>query len=143
MGIVVDEYALLEGIVTRTDLLEAIAGDIPDVGEEPEIVEQNDGTFVIDGMSPADEAFNRLDITRRPEGNSTPLPALRSLFLAEYLPSVINSAGRSGASKSLKWIVNGSVRCSFQGYPMILALRAEADRLLLGALSRYLLALAG
>ena len=69
LGIVVDEYGWLQGIVTRTNLLEAIAGYIPELGEEPEIVEQNDGSFVVDGRTPADEAFVRLDINRMPEGD--------------------------------------------------------------------------
>lgn len=31
VGVIVDEYGALQGMVTRTDLLEAIAGDLPDV----------------------------------------------------------------------------------------------------------------
>jgi hypothetical protein len=31
--------------VTRTDLLESIAGDLPDVGEKAEVPEQEDGTL--------------------------------------------------------------------------------------------------
>ncbi len=69
VGIVVDEYGALQGIVTRTDLLESVAGDLPDVGEEPEIRARKDGTFLIDGKMAADEAFIRLDIGRRPEGD--------------------------------------------------------------------------
>ena len=69
MGIIVDEYGLLKGIVTRTDLLEAIAGEIPGVGEESEVLEQDDSTLRIDGRMAADEAFIRLGISRRPEGN--------------------------------------------------------------------------
>jgi CBS domain containing-hemolysin-like protein len=30
MAIVVDDYGTLQGIVTQTDFLEAIAGDLPD-----------------------------------------------------------------------------------------------------------------
>jgi putative hemolysin len=68
MAIVVDEYGNLEGIVTQTDLLEAIAGDIPDTeDDEPMVVERADGSLLVDGMMPAVDAFERLGITERPE----------------------------------------------------------------------------
>lgn len=68
MAIVVDEYGDLEGIVTQTDLLEAIAGDIPDAeDEEPLVVERSDGSLLIDGMMPVVEAFERLGLGERPD----------------------------------------------------------------------------
>uniref|UniRef100_A0A9E7ZZ71 Transporter-associated domain-containing protein n=1 Tax=Bosea sp. NBC_00436 TaxID=2969620 RepID=A0A9E7ZZ71_9HYPH len=49
-AVVIDEYGGLDGIVTQTELLEAIAGDPPDVeGEEPDMVEHEDGSLLIGG----------------------------------------------------------------------------------------------
>lgn len=60
---IVDEYGVLQGIVTQTDLLEAIAGDLPDVeGEEPDVIEREDGSLLIDGMMSAQDALDRLGI---------------------------------------------------------------------------------
>jgi len=39
MMIVVDEYGSFQGVVTRTDVLEAIAGEMPDRGEGPQVQE--------------------------------------------------------------------------------------------------------
>jgi len=51
LAIVLDEYGSLEGIVTKTDLLEAIAGDLAEMeGEEPDIVERADGSLLIDRL---------------------------------------------------------------------------------------------
>lgn len=67
LAIVIDEYGSLDGIVTQTDLLEAIAGDLPATeDEEPDIVEREDGSLLIDGMMPAHEAFERLGFRSRP-----------------------------------------------------------------------------
>jgi len=66
LALVVDEYGSLDGIVTQTDLLEAMAGDLPGVeGEEPDIVERADGSLLIDGMMPAHGAFSRLGLRLR------------------------------------------------------------------------------
>ncbi|MGK9167705.1 hemolysin family protein [Inquilinus limosus] len=67
LAVVMDEYGTLEGIVTQTDLLEAIAGEIPEAGEEPAIVTREDGSYLIDGLTSAAEAFGRLHIRRWPE----------------------------------------------------------------------------
>jgi CBS domain containing-hemolysin-like protein len=66
MTMIVDEYGILQGIVTQTDLLEAIAGDLPDVeGEEEDVVEREDGSLLIDGMMSAQDAFDRLGMRVR------------------------------------------------------------------------------
>jgi putative hemolysin len=67
LATIVNEYGVLEGIVTQTDLLEAIAGDLADVeGEEPDMVERDDGSLLIDGMMSAQDAFDRLNLRTRP-----------------------------------------------------------------------------
>src|SRR3990170_2246432 len=70
LATILDEYGVLQGIVTQTDLLEVIAGELPDVeGEEPGIVERADGSLLIDGMMSAQDAFDRLGFRIRPEGD--------------------------------------------------------------------------
>ena len=64
MALVVDEYGTIEGIITLTDILEAIVGDIasPGVLEEPPIIQRDEGTWLVKGMLPIDElkAFFRI-----------------------------------------------------------------------------------
>jgi putative hemolysin len=53
MAVVVDEYGVLEGIVTPTDILTAIAGELPeDVADmqEETAVQRDDGSWLMDGM---------------------------------------------------------------------------------------------
>ncbi|MFD1626830.1 hemolysin family protein [Azospirillum griseum] len=57
MAVVVDEYGSVEGIVTMTDILEAIAGELPDLGQDGDssAVQREDGSWLVDGMSPVEE----------------------------------------------------------------------------------------
>ncbi|MFA5399808.1 MAG: hemolysin family protein [Dehalococcoidia bacterium] len=54
---VIDEYGMTKGLVTLTDVIEAVAGDLPELGEDmtPEITQRDDGSWLIDGMLPTDE----------------------------------------------------------------------------------------
>jgi len=64
LALVVDEYGSVEGIVTQTDLLEAVAGDIPEsADEELDVVERGDGSLLMNGMMAAYEALDRLGIS--------------------------------------------------------------------------------
>lgn len=57
MAIIVDEYGLTQGIATPTDILEAIAGHMTEVGEDDSksLVRRADGTWLADGRMPIDE----------------------------------------------------------------------------------------
>ncbi len=57
LAMVIDEYGSVAGIVTLTDILEAIVGDIPasDQPEEPQAIQREDGTWLADGMLTTDE----------------------------------------------------------------------------------------
>ncbi len=69
MALVIDEHGGLEGLVTLNDILAAIVGDIPDGGEvaEPDVVEREDGSWLIDGMLQIDEFQELLEIKQLPE----------------------------------------------------------------------------
>jgi putative hemolysin len=56
MALVVDEYGDLEGLVTLTDILEALVGELSGGADsDPRIVHREDGTFLVDGMLGLDE----------------------------------------------------------------------------------------
>ena len=69
MGLVVDEYGEVEGIITVEDLLEAVVGDMPErgLGEEPAIFHRDDGTMLMDGLLPLDEVKLALDLESLPD----------------------------------------------------------------------------
>jgi CBS domain containing-hemolysin-like protein len=86
LAIVIDEYGSLEGIVTQTDLLEAIAGDLPDADEQPDVVERKDGSLLIDGMMLAYDAFNRLGLKVRDMDGDFHTVAGFALSCLDHLP---------------------------------------------------------
>jgi putative hemolysin len=54
VAVVVDEYGGMQGIVTLTDVLEAIVGTVasPDQEPEPTAVHREDGSWLVDGLLP-------------------------------------------------------------------------------------------
>ncbi len=68
MALVVDEYGGLEGIVTLTDVLEAIVGDLPEAGrsERPAISENPEGGLIVDGLVAIEDFKIRLGLQALP-----------------------------------------------------------------------------
>lgn len=63
LAIVVDEFGDVQGLVTFTDVLEAIVGDMGHPGDagEPRVVQRADGSWLIDGTTPVAEVFDLLE----------------------------------------------------------------------------------
>ncbi len=57
IALVVDEYGNVQGLLSLTDILEAIVGDIPTVNEleEKEIIKRDNNSWYIDGLLSVDE----------------------------------------------------------------------------------------
>ncbi|MEH2289353.1 hemolysin family protein [Nostoc sp.] len=66
LALIVDEYGVTQGLVTITDIVEAIVGDIPTSEElaDPDIVQREDGSWLLDGLLPIDELKEILDIRK-------------------------------------------------------------------------------
>jgi putative hemolysin len=64
VAIVVDEHGVIVGLVTPTDILEAIVGDLPDsgAGATAELVRRDDGSLLVDGLLPVEELVERLGL---------------------------------------------------------------------------------
>jgi len=72
LAIVLDEYGSVQGIVALVDLLEGLVGDIPHIDElaEPQIVQRNDGSWLVDGSLSVEEFKEGLNINSLPEEDS-------------------------------------------------------------------------
>ncbi|MDX2265944.1 MAG: hemolysin family protein [Hyphomicrobiales bacterium] len=65
MAIVIDEYGTTEGIVTAADWLEAIVGALPsNYGDDEgaQIVQREDGSWLVDGLTPVEEVYLSLGV---------------------------------------------------------------------------------
>lgn len=61
---IVDEYGSMQGMITLNDILEAIVGDLPQQNlEDYEIVEREDGSFLVDAQIPFYDFLSRFEKT--------------------------------------------------------------------------------
>ncbi|MFN0072702.1 MAG: hemolysin family protein [Chloroflexota bacterium] len=83
LGLVIDEYGGVEGLVTLKDLLEAIVGDVPasDEEDEPAIVQRADGSWLVDGLVPLDQLRDTIGLNNIPPEATEQVHTLAGLML--------------------------------------------------------------
>ena len=69
IALVTDEYGGIEGLVTLTDLMEAIVGDLPSAEDldQPQIIRREDGSWLLDGALDISEFKELLQRTSLPD----------------------------------------------------------------------------
>jgi len=91
MVFVVDEYGVVQGLLTPRDLLEAITGELqPPKVADAWATERPDGTWLLDGLMPINELKARLEIKLLNGEDKGLFNTLGGYILAElgYLPAV-------------------------------------------------------
>jgi putative hemolysin len=96
---VVDEYGVVQGVMTPGDLLEAITGELqPKAQSDAWATQRDDGAWLLDGLIPISELKVRLDIEELPEEDRGRYNTVAGLLMAVSgrLPTVgdrIEAAG--------------------------------------------------
>jgi putative hemolysin len=89
VAVVIDEYGVIQGMVTDTDILESIVGDLPsnDEPEEPEAILREDGSWLLDGMLSIDRLKKLFDIEKLPDEELGDYQTVGG-FIIYYLESI-------------------------------------------------------
>jgi putative hemolysin len=69
-ALVVSEFGVTEGIVTLSDLMQSLVGDLMPLADDPEeslAVRRQDGSWLLDGLLAIDEMKDKLDIRHLPQ----------------------------------------------------------------------------
>jgi len=89
-GIIIDEYGSVIGVATVSDIVYALLGDISEDEEEKEIVEREDGSYLIDGQLPFDEflTFFSINLTENEKNELLGFHTISGFILhvLEYIP---------------------------------------------------------
>ena len=88
-ALVVDEYGVLQGLITLENILEQIFGDIPDEHEgleRPDVRRRPDGSYLVDGTVPIRELNRDLD-WNLPDAEATTIAGL-VIHEARTIPEV-------------------------------------------------------
>lgn len=88
MAFVVDEFGGFQGIVTQNDVLEAIAGDIPEEHEAevpPHIQPEAEGVYLVEARMDVDELREHLRLPRFADGDFHTVAGL-VLHISQHVP---------------------------------------------------------
>jgi putative hemolysin len=105
-AVIVDEYGTVQGIVTRTDLMEAVASHLPD-SPEAKVTWREDGSLPIDATTPISDVADLLRVSESQQADFVTVAGLILSNLA-HVPQVGEQlSGAIGASRSRTWTAPG------------------------------------
>jgi putative hemolysin len=85
IGLVLDEYGQVAGLLTLTDVLEELIGEMPEEdsvsGDRP-FVQREDGSWLVDGLEPYDTVRERLGLPEVPTEERGDYSTLAGMVLA-------------------------------------------------------------
>ncbi len=99
VAFVVDEYGEVQGMVTFTDVIEAITGEFkPRTAAEAWAIQRDDGSWLLDGLIPIPELKDRLALQHVPEEDRAKYHTLSGmmLLLLGHLPRTGEHASWEG-----------------------------------------------
>jgi len=90
-AVIVNEYAIVVGLVTVKDLLSSFMGELITHQDEEPIVKRDDSSWLIEGLTPINEVMRSLDLDDFPERNQYETIAGFMIYVLKRLPKRTDS----------------------------------------------------
>jgi CBS domain containing-hemolysin-like protein len=83
---VINEYGIVVGVVTLDDIVGALMGDIIYSAEDEQIVQRDENSWLIDGLTPLDDVRKALDVNELPGQDHAETVAGMVIYMLKRIP---------------------------------------------------------
>ncbi|EAQ1698486.1 HlyC/CorC family transporter [Salmonella enterica] len=95
-AVIMNEYALVVGIITLNDVMTTLMGDLVGQGLEEQIVARDENSWLVDGGTPIDDVMRVLDIDEFPQSGNYETIGGFMMFMLRKIPKRTDSVKFSG-----------------------------------------------
>ena len=95
IAIVLNEYALVVGLITLNDVMSTVMGDLVNDNQR-QIVKRDDNSWLIDGLTPVETVLRALDIEELPEDSSYETLAGFMMYSLRRMPKLTDTVTYGG-----------------------------------------------
>ncbi len=94
-AIVLNEYALVVGLITLNDVMSTVMGDLV-IANQQQIVKRDDHSWLIDGLTPVENVMRALDIESFPDDSNYGTIAGFIMFSLRKVPKLTDAVTHAG-----------------------------------------------
>ncbi|WP_169392216.1 MULTISPECIES: hemolysin family protein [Psychrobacter] len=94
-AVIVNEYALVVGVITLKDVMSIVMGELVTLEEQP-IVQRTENSWLIDGMTPIEDVIRALDIVNLPHSENYETISGFMMFMLRKIPKKTDSIEYAG-----------------------------------------------
>lgn len=89
-AVIVNEYALVVGVITLKDVMSIVMGELVTLEEQP-IIQRTDNSWLIDGMTPIEDVIRSLGIVNLPHSQNYETMSGFMMFMLRKIPKKTDS----------------------------------------------------
>ncbi len=85
-AVILNEYARVVGVITLNDVMSTVMGDLISAGEEEQIVQRDEHSWLVDGVTPIDDVMRALAIDQFPDDEHYETIAGFMMYMLRKIP---------------------------------------------------------
>lgn len=91
-----NEYALVVGVITLNDVMSTVMGDLVSQFQEEQIVQRDERSWLVDGATPVEDVLRALDIEAFPDDENYETIAGFMMYMLRKIPKRTDSVEFEG-----------------------------------------------